>query len=96
MNRQAIIQKHQVTMDIAIQYAGTAESLFDLCNLNGIGITDDVAAGTLLMVPDVAEIKPYTFLKLRGVKPVTILLNDGQLVGEGIEFWGIEFDFIVN
>jgi len=96
MSIKATIQKHQVIMDMAIQYAGTAESLFDLAILNSIGITDEIDAGTLLLMPDVAEVKPFTFLKQRGIKPVTLIPSDNELSGEGIEFWAVEYDFIVT
>jgi hypothetical protein len=45
-----IIKKHQTLLDMATQYAGTAEALFDLAMLNMLGITDEPAAATELLI----------------------------------------------
>lgn len=95
MSKQVIL-KHQALIDLAIQESGDASALFELANLNGIGITDEPLPGSELMMAAIADDRNLKFTRTRKVKPVTIVPRDEELVGEGIEFWGIEFDFIVS
>lgn len=44
------IKNRQTVVDFTTQNAGDIESLFNVAEANGIGITDDVAPGTLLSV----------------------------------------------
>ncbi len=96
MANQQIIQKHQVLMDMAIQFSGSAESLVSFANLNGLGITDDVLPGTLLMMADVFDPKVLKYLTDGKYKPTTVFPDDDELTGEGIEYWAIEYDFIIS
>ena len=93
---KALIQKHQVMMDTAIQYTGAAEALFDIALLNGYSISDEVNPGTLLFVPEVLDSKVLKFFTQGKYKPVTVIPVDDALTGEGIEFWAVEYDFIVR
>lgn len=93
---EVIIDKHQAIIDVAIQETGDASSLFDIALANALGITDEVVSGTVLSISGTVNEKAFKFLKPRKIRPVTILPKDDDLVGAGIEFWGIEFDFIIN
>lgn len=46
-----IILHNQSLLDVALQHTGTIESLFELALANGISITDDLTAGTPLILP---------------------------------------------
>lgn len=75
------VQDNQSIIDLAIQHCGSAEAAFDLAALNGISITDELAAGQTLQLPDVAnkDIAKYYFD--RGIVPATgtaIDLDNGR------------------
>lgn len=42
------IKQRQTVIDFTCQHSGTMEALFEVAQLNGIGITEAVAPGTLL------------------------------------------------
>jgi hypothetical protein len=58
--KEIIIEEGQCLMDIAIQYYGSAESLVDLCNDNGLALGDSVASGTRLMIRKAMPISSNT------------------------------------
>lgn len=45
-----ILKKNQSLVDFVAQYSGTVDELFTVAVGNGIGITDEVAPGTALVV----------------------------------------------
>lgn len=48
------VKDGQTLFDIAVQSLGSVDRVFDLAQLNGIGITDDLTSGQILLLPDVA------------------------------------------
>jgi hypothetical protein len=93
--RTATIDKHQTIIDVALQECGNADAAFDIAALNGIEITDDIAPGTELLLPDVVDKKKVKYLSDAGLKPITgpLIIDDAQ---EGLEFWVIERDFVIT
>lgn len=51
MNRIKVLHK-QTLFDIAIQYCGTSESVFDIAKLNNKSITAELSPGEELVIPD--------------------------------------------
>ena len=98
---QHIILNRQSLLDIVIQECGSLDSIFSLAEQNNIAVTDDLPAGRELeyTLEDITQKQVIISLANRGIKPATAispeLLADGELLLEGIEFWGIEYDFIV-
>lgn len=88
------IKPNQKITDFATQFAGTLESLFDVCMLNGIGITDEVNAGTELKV-NVAEAAVADFYNGSVLDIVTNERGDLELPG-GIGYMQIGTSFIVS
>lgn len=88
----------QTWIDLALQELGDEEGLFELCDLNGAGITDDVVAGTVIETPAHALDKQKVVNLLRVYRPASggNQTPGGNLVEEGVEHWGIEFDFEVS
>lgn len=86
----------QTWTDLALQELGDEQRLFELCDANQAGITDDVAAGQLLNVPqaDVGQRRTISYLKAR--RPASNRASTIAGTEEGIEFWAIEFDFTVS
>lgn len=88
------VQRHQTLIDLAIQYCGTVEAVVKLAALNGLAATDDLTPGTFIEIPDVYDERVAKYFRDNDLKPVTVVSPD--LGSEGIEFWGIEYDFIVS
>lgn len=88
------IKRHQKVTDFATQFAGTLESLFDVCMLNGIGITDEVAAGTELKV-DAVDKEVIGFYETAVEDIVTNERGDIVLLG-GIGYMQIGSSFRVS
>ena len=87
----------QSLFDIAIQSAGSIEAVFDIALANGISITDDLEPGTVLVVPAVLNRQVAEYYRVNGIQPATgITVSDAPALQEGVEFWGIEYDFIVS
>lgn len=99
---QRIILNRQSLLDIVLQECGSLDSIFSLAEQNGIAVTDDLPAGKELeyTLEDITQKQVVISLANRGIKPATAissdLLSDGELLLEGVEFWGIEYDFIVS
>lgn len=96
---KAIVKDRQTLADIALQYGGDLQSVLELAELNGLSITDDLTDGQQLETPEVAAapavVRRY---KVKGVEPATAMSEDelSALAQEGINFMGIEIDFIVS
>jgi hypothetical protein len=99
----AKIQSGQTLVDIALQELGDATRVFEIADLNGIGITADLVAGSTLLVPDYARekrgiVQVFTNPSNMPASAETVQLDAGGVVvpQEGIEFWAVETDFIVS
>lgn len=55
------VQTRQSLFDIALQYCGSSDAAWEIAQLNGISLTDDISAGTILQVPDVVKQRIVTF-----------------------------------
>jgi hypothetical protein len=88
----------QAWVDLVLMLTGDEERLFEICDLNEMGITDEIIAGTIIKSIDSAFDKKGVVNALRFAIPASILnqpMNEEPST-EGIEFWAIEFDFMVN
>lgn len=52
MSMEVIVQHKQTLLDIAMQTTGTAESVFELADRNGISITDALIVGEPIVIPN--------------------------------------------
>lgn len=86
----------QTWVDIVLQELGDELRLFELCDLNDAGITDDLAPSTVVQAPEADASKATVVNTLRARKPASIHYGTGDAQPEGIEFWAIEFDFVVS
>ena len=90
----------QCLFDIAMQQLGSIEPVFALAGLNGNSITDDLLAGSKVNY----SLTPYSQKVLKiyqdnQYKPASGLTVPGQpkpIMLEGIDYWGIEYDFVVQ
>lgn len=96
---KTIVKNGQSILDIAIQESGSAESAFDLAMKNELSPSDVLTIGQELFDVDVAKKEIVRQYSLKEIFPATAITNaqfTETLGGEGIEFWGIEYDFIVS
>jgi hypothetical protein len=90
----------QTWLDIAMQELGDIERTIELAQLNGRSITDALEAGEILNVPDfdTSRRSIVQLFRNNANKPASgdNMIADTGTVGEGIEFWAIENDFVVS
>ncbi len=91
----------QTLLDIAMQYTGDVSRAVEIAHLNGLQLTDDLEAGMELQVPEAAIDKQYiaeAFAEndLHPASGETELPNADDEVLEGIDYWTIEDDFIIQ
>lgn len=92
---KVVAQEGQSMMDIAIQYLGSMEEVFQACRMNGVSITDRLQAGQEVELPPIRSknAKTVEYYRVNGVSPatdvddnedesldVTILTNDGSVL----------------
>lgn len=91
----------QTWLDIALQELGDMERAMEIALLNDRSITDELQAGEELMVPDFDTEKRSIIQLFRNTanRPAssdTFSAAASGTIGEGIEFWAIEHDFVVS
>jgi len=88
----------QSLFDAAIQHCGTAEAAFDLAFAKGISLTDELFVGEELPEIGIINRDNFDYYSRRNLKPATGLTDwqFSEVLGEGIDFMGIEIDFIVS
>lgn len=94
-----VIDKHQTLLDFTMQHCGDASKVVEVAELNGIEITDDVAAGTFLIVPVVSDGEQLNIINSftkQNIKPASSLVIDNTVALSGIEYWAIEDEFIIQ
>lgn len=89
------LKKNQTVLDCSVQHCGTAESLFALAKLNGIGITDVLAAGDQVRTEQKDMAVVYAFAR-NGLDVTTGIIRDPMGIYGGIGLMGIENDFNVS
>lgn len=99
---KAVVLDCQSLLDIAIQELGNVAGVFDLAEKAGLSLTEELSAGGALELPLQAADKQIAgYYAAHRITPATAITIDstsggGDLLLEGIEFWGIEYDFIVS
>lgn len=89
----------QSMFDIAQEHAGSTEAAWDIAVANGLSITDDLTLEPL-QATAVLNNRIVTYYQALRHSPATAItkqeINTLLGVGEGIEFWAIEYDFVVS
>lgn len=89
----------QTLIDIAMQYCGDAMRLFEIAELNNLDITDDLTGGQTLIVPDEEIDKNKIVIEFSKFDLVPSSKDDEADIIvrlEGIDYWAIEDDFVVQ
>lgn len=95
-----IVRQGQNLLDIALQSTGNAETALDIALANGLCLSDDLTiglpidiAGTLAVNENVRNTyRTQTIYPATGITAA----DSAAAPFEGIEFWAIEYDFIIN
>lgn len=94
------IHSRQSIFDVALQHCGNLESAFSIAELNGLSLTDDLEVGASMAMPEADNKQVVQYYAVNTMEPATAITQDEinaiLATGEGIEFWGIEYDFIVQ
>lgn len=89
---KATIAPGQTLLDIAIQHAGDASAMLAIALENGMAVTDDLVPGQTINVPEVVNEKVTRYYQRNRIVPAVGILEKK----EGIGYWVIEDDFIVQ
>lgn len=95
---EVTVKDRQSLLDMALQTAGSMEAAFGIAEAGGLALTDTLQDGQTLetvKAVDAAVVRRYA---AQGVEPATALTDEEteRLAQEGIDFMGIEIDFIVS
>lgn len=99
----AIVLHNQSLLDFAIQHTGNVTNAFEIAIANGISISDDISSGSTLIIPDsvVMDVDIRNYYQSKAIQPATAITTsviDGEPETqlEGISYWAIYDDFIVQ
>lgn len=89
----------QTLIDIAVQELGDASRVFELAVLNELGITDELAIGSVLVIPE-AAIDKRSLVQMfneRFLAPASADVT-GDVISRdsGIDYDAIEIDFMIQ
>lgn len=99
---KTVVLDCQSLLDLAIQELGDISGIFDLAEKANVSLTDELAAGQEIELPlQLSDKQIAGYYASRRITPATAITisstsGDGNLLMEGVEFWGIEYDFIVS
>lgn len=92
----------QSLWDIALQELGDITGIVEFAEREDVGLTDDLPVGKELEIPqELMDKRLVAYYSGNGIYPATaispvLVEGEGSLLLEGIEFWGIEYDFIIS
>ncbi len=98
----ATVLHNQSLLDFAIQHTGSALNAFAIAMANGISISDEISAGSDLIIPDsvVIDVDIRNYYTSKAIQPATAItiIIDGEPEPQlqGIGYWIIGDDNIVS
>lgn len=95
-----IVRQGQNLLDIALQSTGNADTALDIALANGLCLSDDLTVGQPIDIADTLTVNENVrnTYRTQTIYPATGITtaNTADAPFEGIEFWAIEYDFIIN
>lgn len=97
---KVIVQHNQSLLDIAVQYTGASENAFKIAFANNISVDAYISPGSIIEIPANVnlntEIRDY--FKNKNQNPATHdeVLNGNEIILEGISYWIINENFVVQ
>ncbi|MDR1203737.1 MAG: hypothetical protein LBL58_19175 [Tannerellaceae bacterium] len=81
--RTVIPQERQTLLDLAIEYCGDVEAVFEIMQLNDLSITEELLAGKEIIVPEPYARKITEFYQSNNIQPATAYIQtiSGTTVG---------------
>ncbi|NNV54520.1 hypothetical protein [Limnovirga soli] len=92
---KVFVADKQNLLDVQVLTTGDLSGLFTMALLNGIGITDDISSGQKLTKAVAFDADVVNVLNERKARPATAI-EPGIEVLEGIDYWAIDVDFVVQ
>lgn len=91
--RTATVAPGQTLYDIAIQYCGGVDAIVGLAAANSLSLSATLSAGQILQVPNTINKRVRRAYDEAGWRPAA-----GDILNtlEGVDYWAIEYDFIVQ
>ena len=88
----------QTLLDLALQTSGTAETALELALMNSLSLSDELESGDEITLPDLPKNRQMVkYYNVNGILPATGLKPEfSGIVNGGINYMGIEIDFIVS
>ena len=83
---------NQAVIDIAVQHAGSAQAIVDVCVDNNISATDNIANGQQLLISKTRNKNVVNYLKSENIKPA----SDAAETPAGIGVWALDVDFKIS
>ncbi len=95
---EVVVLDGQSLFDLALQTAGSVEAMFDIAERNSLSVTDPLTAGSELVASDAVNKPVFEYYSVNGIKPATdaTIAAMNELRDEGIDFWALEVDFVVQ
>jgi len=93
---EIVVLEAQSLFDLVIQECGGIGAAFEIAELNGLSITDVLVPGTSIELPETINKPVHEYYKTHGLKPSTDATTISELINEGIDFWALEVDFVVQ
>lgn len=92
------VKDRQSLLDMAVQTSGSMEAAFGLAAANGVSLTDTLADGQVLDTMAAENADTVRRYSVQAIQPATALSEEemAALAQEGINFMGIEIDFVVS
>lgn len=87
------VKSGQTLPDIAIQYCDALSAWPDIAKMNGLALTSALTAGQSLVVPDPIDKRVVSYFNSGAYFPAA---GEVPSYGDGIGYWIIESDFIVQ
>ncbi|MBD3748502.1 MAG: hypothetical protein IE931_03305 [Sphingobacteriales bacterium] len=84
--------------DMALVGSGSISAVFDYAQLNRMSVTDDIF-GQEIKAGEVLDFDVYNFYKFQTIRPASGGTTNKDFIPvkpEGVDYWAILYDFIVN
>ncbi len=86
----------QSFLDLVVQTSGSIEAAFDFAQKNNISITDNPVVGKAYETVGVINKDVVNYYSNKGIMSATNASEDEVVLLGGIDYMGIEIDFIVS
>ncbi len=94
MKKYTVLDRQSI-FDIAVQECGSNETAFEIALLNNKSVVDDLVTGEELTLPEQTQKRIAEHFAYNHLTPATALGME-DIGYDGINYMGIEFDFMVN